>query len=112
MPRLNWKTPIYGGDTLNFLFCRYKMEGKTLDEIMEQFVSLTGMHYETLAGPLRLVNMRHEWLVNGWRENVNHNIYSIAKKAYIDEYLNQGGEVHDTIKSAIRNFYGGEYFPE
>jgi hypothetical protein len=90
------------------------MEGKTLDEITTLLVPLTGMNYQNLTGPLRIVNMRHEWLVHGWQDNVHErrNIYCVAKKAYIDEYLHLEGEVHDDVKQTIRNFYGGEYFPE
>ena len=107
---------MYHGDSLNYIFCRYKMEGKTLNEITTLFVPLTGMDYQRLAGPLRLVNMRHEWLVNGWQDSLNENhhrnIYRVAKRAYIDEYLQLEGDVHDDVKQTIRNFYGGEYFPD
>ena len=110
MSRLNWKDPIYNGESLNYIFCSYKMEGKTLDEITGLFVLLTGIEHKKLVGSLRLVNMRHEWLVNGWGDS--HNIYKVAKKSYIDEYLKLEGEVHDSIQQVVRNFYGGEYFPD
>ena len=90
------------------------MEGKTLDEIITLFEPLTGMNYQQLTGPLRIVNMRHEWLLYGWQDNVyeRRNIYCVAKKAYIYEYLHLEGEVHDDVKQTIRNYYGGEYFPD
>ena len=114
MTRLNWKKRIYHGDSLNYIFCRYKMEGKTLSEITEFFVSLTGIEYEKLTGTLRLVNMRHEWLKNGWENSLNEHrsMFKIAKKDYIDEYMNLEGKIHEDVIQTIRNCYGGEYFPE
>ena len=117
MSNLNWKTPIYNGNTLSSLFCRSKLEGKTLEEITDIFASVTGRTRKTLKGPLRIANMRHEWLVKGWQDNtrpdgiMSRSSYAVAKKNYIDEYMKQGGEVHPDVHQTIRNYYGGEYFP-
>jgi hypothetical protein len=113
-PRLNWTKRYNGSWPLNDWFCQYKMQGWTLDEITERFMQITGLEREALVGPLRLVNMRHDWLVYGWCDHVNErrNVYRVAKRAYIDEFMSQGGIPHEDVRPAIRGFYGGDYFPE
>ena len=107
---LKWKKEVYNTHSLNHWFCKYKFEGKSLEEITELFSIMTAKPCESLRGAMRLANIRHEWLEKGWEDElringVGRSVYKIAKLAYTQEFVKQGGTIHPSLTATLRRWW-------
>jgi len=112
---LKWKKEDYGAHSLNYWFCKYKFEGKTLEEITELFSIMTHRQKDSLRGALRLANLRHQWLEKGWeddarRQGVGRSVYKIAKLDYTREFVRQGGTIHPSLKQTLHRWWNEGHY--